>query len=253
MRYGICTGIENYKLVRQLGYDYIELSVVAVMALAKDERKRYMDAMKKEGISCEAFNILFPKTMPLVGPEADRKAISDYAAEAIKTVAELGGKVIVFGSGKSRRCPEDYSYQKAYRELIELCRMLCDIAASYEITIVIEPLSRAETNLICTMAEGAILVQDVNRQNMKLLSDYYHVMRNQDSMDDIRTIGEFGHIHIAAAEGRRFPVEPEETLRVFLTNLKAADYNGRISIEGKTDHMDQDGRTALNRLKELEA
>ena len=160
----------------------------------------------------------------------------------------------MFGSGKCRRCPEGYDYRKAYQELIGVYRLTGEIAAEYGITIVIEPLSRAETNMICTMAEGAMLESDVNHPNVKLLSDYFHVIANHDNIEDIRAIGEFGHIHIAAGKGRLYPLSEEgEQYREFIGALKAAGYDGRISIEGKTTEIEKDGAAALALLKKLEA
>lgn len=84
------------------------------------------------------------------------------------------------------------------------------------------------------MSEGAILESDVAHENVGLLSDFYHVMTNHDSIESMESIKKFDHIHIAAAGGRRYPLsEDGEEYRKFFQTLKKIDYNGRISIEGK--------------------
>ena len=99
-----------------------------------------------------------------------------------------------------------------------------------------------------------MLESDVNHPNVKLLSDYFHVIANHDNIEDIRAIGEFGHIHIAAGKGRLYPLSEEgEQYREFIGALKAAGYDGRISIEGKTTEIEKDGAAALALLKKLEA
>lgn len=132
--------------------------------------------------------------------------------------------------------------------------MTGEIAGEYGIQIVIEPLSRKETNLICTMAEGAILEADVALPNVGLLSDYFHVMANHDKIEDIKTIKNFRHIHIASADGRRFPLAETagEAYREFFQALKAVGYDGGISIEGKTEDLARDGVKALELFKKLE-
>ena len=144
-------------------------------------------------------------------------------------------------------------FREAYRQLVKVYRITGDIAAQYGVKVVIEPLSRKETNMICTMAEGAILEADVNHPNVGLLSDFFHVCANHDSIGDMEMIRKFGHIHIASGNGRRYPVSEEgERYGEFMRTLKAIGYDGRISIEGKTEDMEGDGVKALALLKELE-
>lgn len=254
MRYGICTGLENLELLEELGYDYLEAPVTAVLNLPERERKGYGEKLKDSSVKCEAFNILFPKTLELMGPLAEKGELLAYLHRAFSVIAGLGGKVAVFGSGKCRRCPQGYEYRQAYRELVKVCRTIGEVAEEYGVLLVIEPLSRNETNLIHTLAEGAMLQADVNHRNVSLLADYFHVMSNHDSAADVETIGGFSHIHIASGNGRRYPLSCEgEQYREFIRALKASGYDGRISIEGKTEDIRTDGGQALKLLKRLEA
>ncbi len=253
MRYGICTGLENLELLEKLGYDYIELSVTATMKLEPETLCGYKEKLKNSSVKCEAFNILFPKTMELIGGNTKEEELKDYLHKAMTLIQSLGGEVVVFGSGKCRRCPEHLSYGDAYQKLVKVYRITGEIAAQYGIQVVIEPLSRKETNMICTMAEGAILASDVAHPNVGLLSDYFHVAANHDCIGDIETIKNFGHIHIASGNGRRYPLSEEgEEYEAFMRALKNAGYTGRISIEGKTDDIEKDAEQALKLLKELE-
>jgi D-psicose/D-tagatose/L-ribulose 3-epimerase len=254
MRYGICTGLENLETVKNAGYDYIEPSVTGVMKLTPEETEKYALKLKEMRIGAEVFNVLFPKTMALLGPEADEKALRSYLAEAFARISSLGAKTVVFGSGKSRSCPEGYEYGKAYRELKKVYRATGEEASRFGITVVIEPLSRKETNMICTMAEGAILMEDVGNENVKLLSDYFHVIANNDDIGIMKTIRHFSHIHIASGNGRRYPLSAEnEKYAEFMKALKEIGYDGRMSIEGKTDNMAEDAPKALSFLKKTEA
>ena len=120
--------------------------------------------------------------------------------------------------------------------------------------MVIEPLSRKETNMICTLLEGARLQQSVDNENVGLLADYFHICANHDSVKHIAVIKDFGHIHIASGNGRRYPLPGDrETYGKLFAALYAAGYNGRMSIEGKTENIEQDGAAALAYLKQLEA
>lgn len=53
-------------LVRELGYDYIELSVTKTLGLDPEAYAAGKKALTESGLQAECFNILFPKTMNLV-------------------------------------------------------------------------------------------------------------------------------------------------------------------------------------------
>ena len=106
MKFGICTGLENLELVERLGYDYIEPSVTGLLALSEEERQMYLEKLKTSRISCEAFNVLFPQEVQLIDGNMDAEALKQYLDRAMAAVHAFGGQVVVFGSGKCRRCPE---------------------------------------------------------------------------------------------------------------------------------------------------
>ena len=169
-------------------------------------------------------------------------------------IADLNGKIVVFGSGKCRTCPLDVKFLDAYKRLVEVCRLTGEIAGKYGIKVVIEPLSRKETNMICTVAEGAVLQQDVANENVGLLADYFHICANADDVNSIAVIKDLDHIHIASGNGRRYPLPGDgESYGALFAALRAAGYNARMSIEGKTENIAQDGKAALAYMKQLEA
>lgn len=247
MRYGICTGIENAGLVKKLGYDYIELSVTKTMGLDPAAYAAGKKALEESGIEAECFNILFPKTMNFVdGKTTNLDALEAYLEKAMAMIADLHGKVVVFGSGKCRTCPPEVKYLDAYENLVKACRLTGEIAGRYGIRVVIEPLSRKETNMVCTVTEGALLQKDVANENVGLLADYFHICANHDDINSIATIKDFGHIHIASGNGRRYPLPGDgENYGELFAALHTAGYNDRMSIEGKTENIEQDGAAAL--------
>lgn len=254
MRFGICTKPENLSVLERLGYDYIELEVVSTMGLSREEISSFQRQLAASRVKCEAFNVLFPETMTLLDGSIGDEELKEYLRKAMALVNEFGAKTLVFGSGKCRRCPDDMAFGQAYRKLISIYRMAGEAAGKYGIQVVIEPLSRSETNMICTMMEGAMLEADVDHPNVGLLSDFYHVIANHDRIEDIEAIKKLGHVHIAAARGRRYPTSMEgEEYEAFFRSLKAIGYDGRVSIEGKTENIEEDGALALELLKKLEA
>jgi len=177
--------------------------------------------------------------------------IAEYLHTAMKRVQLLGGRVAVFGSGKSRNCPEGMTYGEAFRRLVEVTRLTGEIAQQYGVVIVIEPLNRTETNMINSMAEGAALVAMVNHPNVQLLCDSFHVAKENEPFTDVVRLGGVSHVHVATKEGRRYPLEKDADLTALYEALKATNYDGMISIEGKTDDMAQDAPVSIALLKNL--
>jgi len=253
MRIGVCSNIENIEEVENIGFDYIELSVSKIMDLSESDFSKAVEKVKKSKIKCEALNILFPKNMSLLGENVDREAVKTYIAGAMKRVSAIGGEVVVFGSGASRKVPEGLEYNAAWKQLVDITEMVGKEAAKYGITIVIEPLNKNETNIVNSVAEGLKLVKDVNHPNVKLLADFFH-MRVEN--EDMNIIGEcksyMKHTHIANGNGRVYPLsENEDIYKEFFEKLKSIDYEGRLSIEGKTTQFNVDAPVSLALLKKL--
>ena len=151
----------------------------------KKRRKRHAGNGRTSPVKCEAFNILFPKTMELIDGNTDEAALREYLHRAMALIKSFGAEVVVFGSGKCRRCPDNLSLREAYPKLVQVYRIAGEVAKEYGITVVIEPLSRKEANTINLMSEGAMLEADVNMENVQLLSDYFHVMANHDNIESM--------------------------------------------------------------------
>lgn len=251
MKYGLCAGLDKIAEVAALGFDYLEPPVNGTAALSEEDFEAKLAMVKGASIPCPAFNLLFPKTMQVLVPETTDDMIAEYLHTAMKRVQLLGGRVAVFGSGKSRNCPEGMTYGEAFRRLVEVTRLTGEIAQQYGVVIVIEPLNRTETNMINSMAEGAALVAMVNHPNVQLLCDSFHVAKENEPFTDVVRLGGVSHVHVATKEGRRYPLEKDADLTALYEALKATNYDGMISIEGKTDDMAQDAPVSIALLKNL--
>ncbi len=253
MRFGICTSLDNARLLKETGYDYIELNASKTMQLTDKEIQDGQAMLRDLDLRAESWNVLFPKTINIVDGSFSDSDLQELDEKIFSMIEGFGGKVVVFGSGKARTCPEGEDFSTCYGRLLQAVRLTGKIAAQHGVEIVIEPLSRAETNMINTLEEGAILAADAQMDNVSLLCDYFHVMKNADDLDYIRFLKPLKHIHIAAAAGRKYPLSREgEQYEKLFANLKAAGYDGRMSIEGKTDDIAKDAPQALKLLKELE-
>ena len=251
MKIGFCAKLDRINEVAAAGFDYIEPPVSAAAAWTEEEFEKYLNAVKNAPIPVPSFNVLFPGDMALLGPDADEQAITRYLHGAFARVRKLGGKVVVFGSGRSRKRPETVTYADAFRRLTEIARLIGEIAAQYGLTIVIEPLNRGETNIINSVAEGACLAAAANHPSVKLLADYYHIAVEGHAPEDLARVGGIAHCHIATLNGRRAPLEADAGFKTMFAAMKQTNYDGLISVEGGIDDLVKDGPQCVRLLKKL--
>ena len=251
MKIGFCAKIDRLAEVAAAGFDYIELPVSVAAAWTEEEFEQNLAVLQAAPIPTPAFNLLFPAAIQLLNPETRDEEISAYLHAALARVHRMGGRVAVFGSGRSRRRPDEVCYADAFRRLIEVTRLTGEIAGQYGIDIVIESLNRGETNMINSVAEGACLAAAADHPHVKLLADYYHVAVEHQPPEDIARVGGIAHTHIATEIGRLAPVQPEEGFKTMFAAMKQTGYDGLISVEGRCDDLEKDGPAAVRMLKKL--
>ena len=251
MKIGFCAKLDRINEVAAAGFDYIELPVNAAAAWTDEEFEANLALAKAAPIPAPAFNLLFPKEMELLRPETSDQDIAAYLRKALGRVKALGGKTVVFGSGKSRFRPGDLPYDEAFRRLTEVTRLAGEIAAEFGITVVIEPLNRGETNMINSVAEGACLRAAVNHPSVQLLADYYHIAVEHQPPEDLERLGGIAHCHIATETGRLAPLEAEEGFRTLFSAMKRTGYAGLVSVEGKCADLAKDGPVSAALLRKL--
>ena len=251
MKIGFCAKIDRIDEVAQAGFDYLEPPVSAAAAWTEEEFESNLRKVQSAAIPTPAFNVLFPKEIQLLSPDTRDAEIADYLHKALSRVQKLGGRVVVFGSGKSRTRPENVPYDEAWRRLVEVTRLIGDVAAQYGVTIVIEPLNRTETNMINSVAEGACLRAAANHPAVKLLGDYYHIAVENQPPEDLARVGGIAHAHIATKIGRKAPLEADEGFRTMFAAMKQTGYQGLISVEGKADDLPAQGPVSVQMLKKL--
>src|ERR687886_2817593 len=107
MRFGCCVQtVEQVQILAEAGYDFCELPAQAVRPFEDDQAARpVLRALEAAPLRAESFNVLVPPELPLVGPQADRRALQTYLRRAFPRMAQLGAAVAVFGSGAARRLP----------------------------------------------------------------------------------------------------------------------------------------------------
>lgn len=254
LRFGLCCGPDRAPLASDIGFDYFEMTVAALLKPLETEEafRQALGEVRKTPIPCEAVNCFVPGKLKIVGPDADAGALAGFARTAISRAKEAGVSVIVFGSGGARRIPDGFDRRKAEEQIAGFCRMLGPVAAEHNVTVVVEPLNLAECNIINSVKEGAELVRAVSHPNLRLLADGYHMLKDGDPMQSIVGAGELlAHTHVATKANRLPPGAEECDLGPFFEALLEAKYSSRVSIEAKVSESGAELSRALELMRQL--
>ncbi len=235
-KFGVCTRVDNDSLLNSIGYDYIEEGVRKLLIPSKsdEEFKKILYKAKQCKLKTYACNGFLPGELKSTGPKAVHDQIMEFATTAFRRAKEAGVKVIVFGSGGSRRIPEGFDTQKAKEQFVSLLKQMGPVAKKHKVTIVIEPLRSKECNFINRVDEGLEIVKEVNHPNILLLADFYHMMQENESAESIVKADKYlAHVHIAENRDRATPGYYKEDFTEYFKALKTIGYKGRVSVEAR--------------------
>lgn len=233
MRIGVCMRPENLAAAAN-GLDYIECPVGDVLCPRETEAafECRLAAAMAAPLPVEAANGFFPGDLKTTGPAVDAGAVDAFVTTAIGRAARMGIRVIVFGSSASRNVPAGFAAAAAAEQIVGHLKRWGSIAAARGVTIALEPLNEAESNIATSVDEGAELVRRAGHPNIRLLVDTYHMARSNEPPEAIRrSAGLVAHVHCAEGDGRGPLGTKGEDQRPYFRALKDIGYDGRVSIE----------------------
>jgi sugar phosphate isomerase/epimerase len=166
------------ELAAALGYDGLELAPFtlgdAPHQLAASEIARVRRTVESFGLVVTGLHWLLvaPAGLSVTDPDARIRARTrDVVAAIVALCAELGGSVLVHGSPKQRQIAPGESHATALARLRDFLADVAGVAEAHGVVYCIEPLGRAETSLVNTVAEAAALVGEIDRSSLRTMID----------------------------------------------------------------------------------
>ena len=254
MQYGVCGVPHVAACAAQAAFDFAEWSVGALLKPREPQHEflAALEEVRAAKLPYPVLNCFVPGDLKITGPHVNDSELRKYVTTAFERAELARVEVIVFGSGGARRIPEGFDPKDAHDQLVRFCSMLAPIAWRHGVTVVVEPLNRQECNVLTTVKECAALVREVAQPGLRLLVDAYHLLRDNDSHEDIVAHGDLlAHVHIATVPNRLAPGAEPCDFAPFFAALAKAGYNGRVSIEGTIPDAEKDLTTALSLMSRL--
>jgi len=246
MKFAICNetfeGWEFGKVcdyVAGTGYDGLEIAPFTISPSVEDVSVEQRDTMRSclenAGLEMVGLHWLLasPEGLYINHPSADIRAKTvDYLNSLIHFCADLGGKLLVFGSPKQRDLHPDIDRNTAFQYTVDGFRSAMESAAKRGVTIAFEPLAPAETNFINTASETVELIKKVDHPNFRLHLDVKAMCSESQPVDEIiRKNAEWmAHFHANDAN-LRGPGFGDVDYAPIAQALKDVGYDGYVSVE----------------------
>lgn len=185
MKYGICNEIfkgwrweKTVGYIAGLGYDGVEIAPFtfanSVNKLTAGTRRKIRKIPEKAGLEIIGLHWLLtsPPGLSISSPDRNlREKTARYIIKLVDFCADIGGKIMVFGSPKQRSIEPPVKYSDVYNYAIDTFSVVVSQAERQGIIICLEPLPRNETNFINTAEEALGLIRDIKSPNFQLHLD----------------------------------------------------------------------------------
>jgi D-psicose/D-tagatose/L-ribulose 3-epimerase len=263
MRFGISSrvfgdwSIERiFTYAAEVGYDGVEIIPRTFSKGAREisqrERRGIRDLADSSGIDIVGLHSL------LVWPdgfhishvdEAVRKRTQTHLRELIHLCADLGGRLLVHGSGTQRMVEKGWNPAEALENALETFRICARTAEQRDVLYCLEPLRRVETNFVNTVEEAVKVVEKIANPHFKITLDCRHTLSNETEelphvIKRVFHSGHLGHVHLNDLNGRG-PGFGRVLFSPVLKALKEINYPGYASVE--VFEYDPDPQTIASR------
>lgn len=220
--------------VARLGFDILEIAAHQLLNYSDQELAEIKNCAKKHNIILTA----------CIGPDKNQNLSSEdpeirvkakkFFSELLDALNKLDIKIL--GGALHSYWPIDYSKpvdkDMDWARGIDGIREISYVAEKYEIDLCIEVLNRFENHVINTAEEAVLFVREVDRPNVKIMLDTFHMNIEEDDIGGaIRTAGSLlGHLHTGECN-RKVPGKGRIPWKEIGVALKDINYDGYVVME----------------------
>ena len=237
MLFGCCIRHpEEVPQVQCAGYDFYEFSGSEIAEMSDDLFDKLCMLTEKHRLPCIGFNSYSSGTPAIVGEHFSPDASHAYAQLLCQRGQRLGIRNLGIGAPKARQLPPDFPRAKADEQCISFLQITCDVAKEFGISVLLEAVHSRSCNYLNTTQEATEMISRVERENLKLVLDFYHMHVMGESLSSVRDAAPFlSHVHVSTCGEdlyRGFPqVDEILTYRRIFQSLQEIGYNRTVSIE----------------------
>lgn len=244
---------EQCRTASLLGYDALEVAPFTLddqpHLLPSERRKEIRTIAADAGLKISGLHwlLLAPPGLSInTSDSAVRQHTIDVMRALIELCTDLGGKTLVHGSPHQRSVEKPEDYQEAWQLARDTLSAIAPDAEAAGVNYCIEPLSRAETNFINSVAKAVRMAEEVASPAICTMIDSRAARSEEDlSLENLiehwLPTGWVRHVHFND-QNRRAPGQGEDEFASVVATLQRLNYQGTVGIE-PFDYV-PDGRSA---------
>lgn len=236
---------EACKSIKKAGYEGIE---IAPFTFAEDpatvtpsQRREYRRVMDSEGLHFIGLHWLMvsPKGLHVTTPD---KVLRDKSWLHIRNLIDLcadlgegnqpGTGIMVFGSPFQRSSTGGSTRQEATRRYVEGIAGVAEQAASRGVTILIEALPVAQSDVVQSLAEAVSYVQEINHPAVRTMFDSHNAIDETEPHPVLidRYFEYIRHVHVNEFDGKHCGTGNYDFASIFEVLLRR-EYPHWVSLE----------------------
>jgi D-psicose/D-tagatose/L-ribulose 3-epimerase len=271
-RFAICNEIYQgrpldkvCRSARSLGYAGVELAPHTLAEdatqLISDDRALIRRQFSDAGADFVGLHWLLvspPGLHITASDRAIRRRSWDYVHRAIQLCSELAQSnhnkdaVIVMGSPKQRSTQDGTAAEEGVAIWAEELAAAAPHAQAGGVTLLVEAIPSAETNVVNTLAEAVALVREVNSSAVQTMFDVHNAAdESMAHAELLRTYASYiRHVHVNEVDGQE-PGRGSYDFEALLGVLDELKYSGWVSVEAFdfTRPPEEIAQRAINRLR----
>lgn len=237
---------EQCRAATALGYDGLEVAPFTLaadpMEIGDAQAREFGRIARDHGLSISGLHWLLvaPAGLSIVSADAAlRQRSTAVMQRLVELCALMGGRYLVHGSPRQRSVPPGETREAALARAQECLAAAARSAQQCGVVYCIEPLSRAETDLVNTVAEAVDLVQAIGSPALRTMIDCSAAgqVEEEDIPALMRRWMPTGHIaHLQVNDpNRRGPGQGGMRFAPILAALRemqaAGHYDGFVAVE----------------------
>ncbi len=231
---------EVCRTLKSIGYEGIE---IAPFTLAPDpveitagQRRQFADIIRSEGLAFVGLHWLMvsPKGLHVTTPdEALRTRSWRHIRNLIDLCADLGPNgVMIFGSPLQRSTTGGLTREEATRNYVRGLVEVAPQAKDRGVTILVEALPKAQSDVILDLAEAASVVECLESPAVQTMFDTHNAVDETEPHTALveKYFPVIKHVHVNEMDGR-YPGTGDYDFRALFKKLQSLNYQGWVSLE----------------------
>jgi sugar phosphate isomerase/epimerase len=249
------------RAIRAAGYSGVEIAPFTLdedpASIPAAKRREYAAAIRSEGLEFVGLHWLLvsPTGLHATTPDKSLRQRSwEHLRMLVDLCADLGPRgVMVFGSPKQRSSTGGLAPSEAVRLLTEGLADLAPYALERGVTILLEALPSADTDVVISLDESARIVRSIGSEAVRTMFDCHNAVEEREPHAVLvdRHFDLIRHVHVNELDGRH-PGTGRYDYRAVLEVLSRGGYAGWLSLE-VFDFAAGADRIAVESLRFLES